>query len=801
MQFSPTHSTWTPPPIQLGLHHPFNLDPTTHSTWTPPPIQLGPHHPFILDPTTHSSWTPPPIQLGPHHPFNLDPTTHSSWTPPPIQLGPHHPFNLDPTTHSTWTPPPIQLGPHHPFNLDPTTHSSWTPPPIHLGPHHPFILDPTTHSSWTPPPIQLGPHHPFNLDPTTHSTWTPPPIQLGPHHPFILDPTTHSSWTPPPIQLGPHHPFNLDPTTHSSWTPPPIHLGPHHPFNLTPPPIQLGPHHPFILDPTTHSTWTPPPIQLGPHHPFNLDPTTHSTWTPPPIQLGPHHPFNLDPTTHSSWTPPPIHLGPHHPFILDPTTHSTWTPPPIHLGPHHPFILDPTTHSTWTPPPIHLGPHHPFNLDPTTHSSWTPPPIQLGPHHPFILDPTTHSSWTPPPIQLGPHHPFILDPDGRRGCITPISTFCREIFKMKSVLAIILITVLTGVQSSSKNCSRVVCYLLQNAYGFMSPRHVQPDLCTHIVISGISISKISDLNSSRTHWNTNPITGLVKLKKKSDVKILIAIQSSSLSDGFVAMYSSPVERKIFIAALVRILRERNLDGVKIDEQLYPGNKGKFSDFISEIYCEFLKEARESEKTNLILSVGIPVDIPFLEENYDIYSLSDNSDMLDVASYYFKVPNITDNPEHHSPLRSKDPTSTRSIVYVLDHIVTQGCKLDKINVGLSTMCFYYSLTHPGTYSLTDIRGYDMICRKNSILRPVINATILYPETGVLFERYHTPQKTYLRKILLDEEQTLIEKIEYILKNNYGGVVIKALNYDDYSTGYCDRGKLFPLMKAVKKACRL
>ncbi|KAH9513611.1 hypothetical protein Btru_033484 [Bulinus truncatus] len=323
--------------------------------------------------------------------------------------------------------------------------------------------------------------------------------------------------------------------------------------------------------------------------------------------------------------------------------------------------------------------------------------------------------------------------------------------QMKSVLVIILITVLTGVQSSSKNCSRVVCYFLQNAYGFMSPRHVQPDLCTHIVISGISISKISDLNSSRTHWNTNPITGLVKLKKKSDVKILIAIQSSSLSDGFVVMYSSPVERKIFIAALVRILRKRNLDGVKIDEQLYPGNKGKFSDFISEIYCEFLKVARESEKTNLILSVGIPVDIPFLEENYDIYSLSDNSDMLDVASYYFKVPNITDNPQHHSPLRSKDHTSTRSIVYVLDYIVTQGCKLDKINVGLSTMCFYYSLTHPGTYSLTDIRGYDMI--------------------------------------------------EYIVKNNYGGVVIKALNYDDYSTGYCDGGKLFPLMKAVKKACGL
>ncbi|KAH9487643.1 hypothetical protein Btru_070230 [Bulinus truncatus] len=46
------------------------------------------------------------------------------------------------------------------------------------------------------------------------------------------------------------------------------------------------------------------------------------------------------------------------------------------------------------------------------------------------------------------------------------------------------------------------------------------------------------------------------------------------------------------------------------------------------------------------------------------------------------------------------------VYVIDYMVTQGCKLVKINIGLSTMCCVCSLTHPETYSLTNIGGYDM-----------------------------------------------------------------------------------------------
>ncbi|KAH9496485.1 hypothetical protein Btru_043144, partial [Bulinus truncatus] len=355
-----------------------------------------------------------------------------------------------------------------------------------------------------------------------------------------------------------------------------------------------------------------------------------------------------------------------------------------------------------------------------------------------------------------------------------------------------------------EKCLRIVCYYLRGVGYSFTPTYIDPSLCTHLVVTGFSMTRSYQLNTVFPYWYTDPLPDLAKLKEKHPhLQILISIQNDEFFDGFVAMYSSPTARKIFIHNTILHLRNRNLDGVKIDQQLYQGSKGNFSDFITDLQCAFLKEAHDEKKTKLILSVGIPVNNSILVGSYDIEKISEYSDMLDVASYYFKVPNVTNNPEHHSPLRSKDPNSTRSIEYVLNYMLSNNVARDKVDVGLSFMSYVYNLDKGGSYYLQNIDPYDYCCLNHSLLhsRHHIGRN-LQPENGFLIDRFFIPEKNkYQVKIFHDETHNLFEKVKYTLEKGFGGVAVKALEQDEFSNGYCKRGELYPLLKAVNRACGL
>ncbi|KAH9510344.1 hypothetical protein Btru_042837 [Bulinus truncatus] len=372
---------------------------------------------------------------------------------------------------------------------------------------------------------------------------------------------------------------------------------------------------------------------------------------------------------------------------------------------------------------------------------------------------------------------------------------------MKSVLVIILLLVRTGAPLFTEKCSRIVCYYEKDVISWFHPNYIDPSLCTHIVVSGFSITRKYNLNLLHTHYNNDPLPDLVKFKEKHPhLKILISIQNDEFFDGFVAMYSSPTARRIFFHNTILLLRKRKLDGVKIDEQLYKGSKGNFSDFISDFACSLSKEARDTGNTKLILSVGIPVNNSLLVEDYDIRSLSENADMLDIASYYFQVPEVTDYPEYHSPLGSKDPNSTRSIEYVSKYITSQGIIDHKTNIGLSLKSFEYYLNYAGSYFLKSINAYDQNCVSHRRGSSGIGR-YQYPETGVLIEKFYSDKrKKYLALVIQDDVHTLTEKVKNILHNDFGGVVVKSFEHDEYSTDNCN-GMMFPLLKAIKKACGL
>ncbi|KAH9496503.1 hypothetical protein Btru_043200 [Bulinus truncatus] len=377
---------------------------------------------------------------------------------------------------------------------------------------------------------------------------------------------------------------------------------------------------------------------------------------------------------------------------------------------------------------------------------------------------------------------------------------------MTSALAATLFLVLIGVHLSWSKCQRIVCYYIKDHNYLMEPYQVNPKLCTHIVISPYSVNKHNELTTVISYVNDEVIEDLILLKAKSDFKILLAIQVDELFGSFVAMYSSDSSRKSFITKLIQQLRAKEVDGVKIDEQLHPGgNKEEFTRFIADIFKAFRKEANEKGKHRLLLSVGLPSDVSFLEEYYDIPSLAKNVDMLDVNTFYFKVPESTENPKYHSPLRTQNSSDTNTIVYVEEYVASKNISKELVNFGLSTMVFVYESENGGPYSLIKIDHYKAHCRNYNAGSKWISQQ---DEKGLLKQfdtrnhRYYTLFNKYQFQSFLDEEKNLIDKVVFILEHGYSGVVVKALNYDEFTNefteGMCMKGS-FPLMKAINQYC--
>ncbi|KAH9514319.1 GATA zinc finger domain-containing protein 1, partial [Bulinus truncatus] len=267
------------------------------------------------------------------------------------------------------------------------------------------------------------------------------------------------------------------------------------------------------------------------------------------------------------------------------------------------------------------------------------------------------------------------------------------------------------------------------------------------------------------------------------------------NDGFVKMYSTQSLREKFYLNLIKTLRLRHVDGVKIDVQLHRGgNKVEFSKFIKLLGNALQIESSVSKLPKLTLSVGIPSEKSFLDEYYDIKQISDSADVIDISSYYFHAPYEVSKPEHHSPLYSTDVNSTKTIDFLSKYVVENGAEKNKINVGLSSMVVIYYRPNGVLYRIMKIDTMAITCYWRYNTSPKHR---MEPGKGV-YIGYVPYNNGYYNILVYDDEKSLTEKVNYIKKNGFSGVVLRSLNYDDYMS-HCVP-KFFPLLAAITDECR-
>lgn len=341
-----------------------------------------------------------------------------------------------------------------------------------------------------------------------------------------------------------------------------------------------------------------------------------------------------------------------------------------------------------------------------------------------------------------------------------------------------------------------------------SVENIPWEYITHLnyAFGRIKNGKFSPMNEKNFIRNMQRIKEYKKDFQK--VKVLISVGGWGGSEGFsdVALYED--SRRVFAESFEDIILEYDLDGIDIDwefpvsggpkgETSRPEDKKNFTLLLKSLR-EFLNNLEERKKKRYLLTIAAPAGYNIIHntepDKYHIYL-----DFINLMSYDFHgIWNKYSN--HHSPLygnpQDPDPISREKLN--CDFAVREYLKLnvpsEKIVLGVP---FYAKgwIVEENEYNglFAKVKGipHGIFDNEN---RPSGSNPFFFIK-GVLENSpdYKKFRDEYAKvpwlwnpkeKIIYsyDDEESIIEKCEYVIKNNLGGIMFWEITEDYPFKGY-------------------
>ncbi|XP_016848759.2 chitinase-3-like protein 2 isoform X1 [Anolis carolinensis] len=360
---------------------------------------------------------------------------------------------------------------------------------------------------------------------------------------------------------------------------------------------------------------------------------------------------------------------------------------------------------------------------------------------------------------------------------------------------------------------KLVCYFTDwsqyhDGPGRFTPDDIDPDLCTHIIYAFANIRDnqiASKKNDMRTYVSNR------RLKAKNPMlKTLLSVGGYSTgSKPFRDVTRSPTTRSDFVLSVVQFLRNNGFDGLDLNWQ-YPEKKDKkrFANLIQEFFHAFMLDARDNKrKEKLILSVAVSAIRETIDEGYDIEKIKRFADFINFMTYEFHgywEDGSHNYTGHTSPLHKGRTDNQYELLHNVDSAVqylkSLGVQDEKIIMGIPTEGQSFTLSSrntmvgagasgPGTPgAFTNISGtlaYYEICSFNqdANIEWITEQEVPYSYKGNQWVGY-------------EDMRSVKAKVQYMKNNTLGGIMIWALDLDDFSGSFCNEGK-YPLVGAVKK----
>ncbi|XP_065558234.1 probable chitinase 10 isoform X2 [Artemia franciscana] len=368
------------------------------------------------------------------------------------------------------------------------------------------------------------------------------------------------------------------------------------------------------------------------------------------------------------------------------------------------------------------------------------------------------------------------------------------------------------------NAPKVVCYvaswsLKRPGSGRFKPGHIDPTLCTHIIVafgsldSGRLVDYVDGSTQSASAKDYYEKVVLIK-EKNPNVKILLAIGGWAFgSKPFRELTSNVYKMNQFVFESVEFLRDRQLDGLDIDWEYPRGSKDRaaFVDLLRELRLAFEGEAEANKQSRLLLTAAVPASVEAIAAGYDVPEIVKYVDALHVMAYDFHG-QWEQVVGHNSPLFPVDGADNQerrlTVDYGVREWIAQGAPPEKVILGLPAYGRSFVLADPEQFDIgaaatgggkaaryTTEEGFMAFYEVCEFLSGE-NVTLIWDSEQSVPFAYKDDQW-----IGFDDERSLKSKVSWSKEQKLGGVMVWSIDLDDFR-GRCGMGR-YPLLNAIQE----
>jgi len=380
-------------------------------------------------------------------------------------------------------------------------------------------------------------------------------------------------------------------------------------------------------------------------------------------------------------------------------------------------------------------------------------------------------------------------------------------------------------QSNSIDDRKVVCYyanwaVYRQGDAKFTPQNINPYLCTHLIYAFGGLGKDDTIQPFDSYQDIEKggYGGFAALKTyNKELKTMLAIGGwNEGSTRFSPLVADPARRKAFIRSAVTFLRRYNFDGLDFDWEYptlrqggRPQDKENYATLVKELREAFEKEAAQTGKERLLISMAVPASLEYAGQGYAIDSLNENLDFFNLLTYdYHSAQEPAVN--HHSPLFRPDDWSEfdfrkdLNIDATIKFYMSRGASRHKLVLGIPTYGRSYTLANPDAHEIGSptsgpgkmgpgtkedgYMAYYEIC--SNIIDDAWSIENPYP--GIMGPYAHKGDQW----VGFDNVDIAVEKAFYVAEEGLGGIMFWTIDNDDFR-GVCSK-TAYPLIESAKEA---